>query len=172
MARNKTVVQSIFASALLALATTALAQPRTFAGPTFRNLCPRHVGGDREFGGHGPDVQASARLQITADGRGVDAVMSLHATETQRDYTEARGTFRRRVLTAPNGFTVRRILSSTTSSATYRDSNHDIDRPRVVGGLVRQFEIMGDTGGNDVGNCTNDDVFMNVHFNQVRVLID
>jgi hypothetical protein len=33
---------------------------------------------------------------------------------------------------------------------------------------VEIFEIMGDTGGNDVGNCTSDDVYMNVYFNEIR----
>ena len=101
-------------------------------------------------------MRASARLEISSDRRSIDAVMSLDAKETQRDFTHARGTFRRRVFTAPNGFKVQRILSGTSSSAAYRDTDHDIDRPIVHGGLVRQFEIMGDTRGNDVGNCTND----------------
>ena len=33
---------------------------------------------------------------------------------------------------------------------------------------MQTFEIMGDTGGNDVGNCTAGDVYMNVYSNEMR----
>jgi hypothetical protein len=34
---------------------------------------------------------------------------------------------------------------------------------------VQRFEILGDTGGNDIGNCTLDDVYVKVFFNQIQV---
>jgi hypothetical protein len=37
------------------------------------------------------------------------------------------------------------------------------------GGFVRRFEIMGDTLGDDVGNCTSDDVFLSAAFDPVQV---
>lgn len=41
----------------------------------------------------------------------------------------------------------------------------------IRGQLVNKLEIMGDTRGSDVGNNTNDDVCMNIYFNEIKVLI-
>ena len=69
-------------------------------------LCPKDTRrGDREFGGHGPDVTATARLTIENKTR-VILRLSLHAIETKRDWTEAKGTWRFIVYQAPFGFKI------------------------------------------------------------------
>lgn len=152
--------------------TTSGPVKKTFTPRAITRLSPKHVGGDREFGGHGPDVNTNVRLRISSDKKRVEAVIYLHAKETQRDWTEARGSWTRTVWTAPTNYKITKINSSTYSEASYRDNNHHLDRPRVKGGsLVNKFEVMGDTRGNDVGNNTSDDVFLNVYFNQVSVTI-
>ncbi|MEZ4884075.1 MAG: PLAT/LH2 domain-containing protein [Chitinophagales bacterium] len=144
----------------------------TFTPYAIPHLCPKHVGGDREFGGNGPNVNAFARLQLSNDKKRVEAVLYLHAKETKSDWTEARQTWTETIWTAPSGFVITDILSSAESKVSYTDTDHDIDHPDIKGGnLVRIFEIMGDTNGNDVGNCTSDDVYMDVYFNKVSVKI-
>lgn len=161
----------IFLISFLFLANVFAEETRTFKPSSIKRLCPKHVNGDREFAGHGPDVRASVRLSISRNKRNIVANISLSARETMRNWTTAKGSWSRNIWTAPSGYEIVRILSSKSSTASYRDRNHHIDRPRPRGSLVKIFEIMGDTRGNDVGNCTSDDVFMNIFFNRVKVLI-
>lgn len=140
--------------------------------PAKTRLCPPRAGsGDREFSGHGPKVQATANVSMVGLTK-IRLTLTLHAIETKSDWTEARGSWTYDVYTVPSGYKITRIVSSAVSEANYTDSNHSLDRPAVTRGtLVNRFEIMGDTGGNDVGNCTTDDVYMNVYFNTMQVEI-
>ena len=135
-------------------------------------LCPDHIGGDREFDGHGPNVTARATLETRNSNKEIWVKLYLHAKETRSDWTEAEGEWDRHLWTVPSGRTIVSILSDMSSTTSYTDDDHDLDRPAVAGGtLVQRFEIMGDTGGNDVGHCTDDDVYMNVYFNTIRVKV-
>ena len=144
----------------------------SFVPSAITRLCPTWIGGDKEFDGHGPDVQASASLKISTTKKSLYVDLYLHEKETQSDWTECRGNLSRTVYTTPTGWSIKEIITDTYSSASYRDTDHDIDYPTVTGGkLVKQFAIMGDTGGNDVGNCTTDDAYMNVYFNSVTIVL-
>jgi len=141
-------------------------------------LCPRDTKrGDREFAGHGPKVNASARLN--QNGTRVTLGLTLDAVETKRDFTEAKGNWTDTICVVPTGFKIIRFTPDrdpktafVESTASYTDNNHKLDTPAVKGDtLVRRFEIMGDTRGKDIGNCTTNDVFMNVHFNSVTLEI-
>jgi len=141
----------------------------SFIPSSITRLCPTHIGGDREFDGHGPDVTARATLSKRNNNKEVWVTLYLHAKETRSDWTEAEGTWERILWTVPAGKKIISFETNISSEANYRDTDHALDRPSVQGGnLVRTFEIMGDTGGNDVGNCTSDDVYMNVYFNEIR----
>lgn len=143
----------------------------TFTPGPYTRLCPSHIGGDREFAGHGPNVTASAQLRIVDEKR-IFVDLHLHEKETRSDWTECLGNWTYLVYTAPGNWQIQSILTDISSTTSYRDTDHDLDRPPVSGGrLVSIFEIMGDTGGNDVGNCTDDDAYLNVYFNEVRVKI-
>jgi len=62
------------------------------------------------------------------------------------------------------------VSPSSPSTTWYVDDNHQLDFPTVASSsLVREFRIMGDTDGNDVGNCTKDDVYMEITFNEVQI---
>ena len=142
-----------------------------FVPDAITRLCPDHRGGDREFDGHGPNVTAHADLEIKLNTE-LWVKLYLHVKETRDDWTEAEQTWDRLLWTAPSGYVIAGVASDMDSNAFYEDTNHELDRPAVRGGdLVRQFEIIGDTGGNDVSNCTDDDVYMNVYFNKVTVLV-
>lgn len=185
MQRNKSLTRTIsrpWACAWLALVAINLLNfstvhgdeldIRRFTPAAIKRLCPDHVGGDREFKGHGPDVTARATLSIRGGSKEVWVSLYLHAKETRSNWTEAEGGWERKLWTAPEGFVIDRFATDRASEATHRDTDHQLDRPAVRGGaLVESFEIMGDTGGNDVGNCTADDVYMNVYFNEVRVVL-
>jgi hypothetical protein len=141
-----------------------------FTPASITRLCPTHIGGDREFKGHGPDVKVDATIRTRNSDREIWVTLHLHAKETRSDWTEAEGTWERKLWTAPTGKRIASIESDRFSEASYRDTNHSLDRPSVRGGaLVSKFEVMGDTGGNDVRNCTSDDVYMNVYFNDIQV---
>ena len=148
--------------------------PRTkdvdFTPASQRRLCPTHIGsGDREFKGHGPVVKTWARLEQPTNTR-IDVKIYLHAIETMWDLTEAEGSWTFQVYTAPSGWVIDDIITDKYSEANYTDTQHHPDKPRVQGGnLVNSFITMGDSGGNDVGNCTRDDVYVTVEFNQVTV---
>lgn len=146
---------------------------RSFTPSSFTRLCPTKIGsGDREFAGHGPDVTARASLELRNSNKEVWVILYLHVKETVGDWTEAEGSWPQHLWTAPSGWLIVSIESDQSSNASYRDTDHELDRPGVQGGsLVQRFEIMGDTGGDDVGNCTSDDVYMNVYFNMIRVKI-
>jgi PKD repeat protein len=134
--------------------------------------CPTHIGGDREFAGHGPDVEASAKLTVV-ENRHIYVDIYLHEKETRYDWTECVGNWSELIYTAPSSRKIFSILSDMASVTSYRDTDHALDRPPVRGGnLVSKFEIMGDTGGDDVGNCTHDDAYINVYFNPIRVKLE
>ncbi|MEJ2155542.1 MAG: hypothetical protein P8X96_09420 [Desulfobacteraceae bacterium] len=169
------IIATIIVILFMLAPASALAQAKSIKRltiPTKSRLCPKDTHrGDREFKGHGPDVTATARLRIDARTR-VTLFLTLHAIETRKDWTEARGDWTYQIYKAPIGFKVNRILSDAVSEAKYRDTNHKLDVPKVTkGNLVRRFEINGDTSGNDIGNCTTGDVYMNVRFNPVRIEI-
>lgn len=149
---------------------TNLPEVAAFVPAPIARLCPDHVGGDRDFKGHGPEVDATASIELRNGDTEVWVRLSLHEKETRSDYTEALGNWDRKLYTVPVGKVITRVLSAMTSEAHYVDTDHELDRPSVTGGaLVSRFEIMGDTGGNDVANCTSDDAYMSVSFNEVRL---
>ena len=85
------------------------------------------------------------------------------------DWTEAEGSWTFPVYNAPSGWWIDCVETDVYSEANYTDTDSSPDRPRPVGDLVDSFITMGDSRGNDVGNCTKDDVYVTVNFNQVTV---
>lgn len=135
------------------------------------NICPNRNGGDKEFDGNGPSVKISATLEVR--GNSLVAVINFRAKETKSDYTSCTHRLERVLVTIDGDkFDRIEILSGKKSEASYIDTNHDLDSPNVANGnLVEKFEIMGDTGGDDVGNCTDDDTKYSVYFNSVKIKI-
>jgi len=170
--RSLRTILSIITATLL-VANAASADEQKFTPDALLKLFPDHKGGDKDFDGHGPKVIVRANLATEKEGTEVWVIIYLHMKETQRDFTEAEGTFRQLLYTAPAGKKVTAILSDSSSEAQYTDTNHELDSPAVRGGtLVCKFEVMGDTRGNDVGNHTDDDSYANVYFNEVRLKVE
>ena len=132
-------------------------------------LCPDRCGGDKEFGGNGPKVNASASLFVKAK-KALWVKIYLKTKETKDGDTCAKKEWTFPVWEAPNSFEITDFSPSGSSNANYTDTNHQLDTPSIGGSsLVRKFEIMGDTGGNDTGSCTADDVYINTYFNEVSI---
>lgn len=176
MKNTKTILQNVLLIGVLSLLAGCCSvvpwpwclEDFAFTPASITRLAPTHIGGDREFKGHGPDVVGRASLEIRNETE-IWVVAYLHAKETQSDWTEAEGEWERKLWTAPVGKKIVKIASDKSSETNYRDTDHELDRPSVRGGdLVKTFEIMGDTGGDDVGNNTADDVYMNLYFNEIR----
>jgi hypothetical protein len=134
------------------------------------NLCPKHIAGDKDFQGHGPDVIASAELFI-ADERFLWVKIMLRAQEWKADWTKAEKEWTYPLWPAPLGTEILEVSPSSPSNTWYVDVNHQLDYPTIDGSsLVSQFKIMGDTDGNDVGNCIDGkDLRMEITFNEVQV---
>ena len=129
--------------------------------------CPVHTRGDREFAGNGPQVWADARVQSGNGGAEIQLYTHLKAEETRSDWTTAEGSWTDRLIYVPYPFRFRRFLTATTSSIRYLDNDTTLDAPAISGSLVGRWLVQGDTGGNDVGNCTNDDVYMSLTLNDI-----
>ncbi len=146
-------------------------RPRDF-GPE----CPTHIGGDREFDGHGPNMTAQARIYIVNE-KEIWAEIYYHVKETVSDWTEAKGEWSYKIWPtsqnpAPPNYKIRRILSSVSSARTHRDDDHS---PDILSssGLVDNFICVGDTGGDDVGNCNgNNDANIKVQYNTIRIEVE
>ena len=134
-----------------------------------RDFSPGLLRGDREFGGNGPTVDASVTL--TNQRSNVNARLCMRAEETDSNGTPrdslANGCTTRSIYTPRAGFRVSTILSHRSSTARYRDTNHDIDRigGNPGGGPVNNFQIMGDGGGDDIGRHTR---IVAANFNEIR----
>ncbi len=165
-------------------------EEKTFIMPSQSSLCPLLVKGDREFGGHGPDINVTVTLKISADGAGVDAVIKMTAKETAGGDTEAGGTWTKRVYTAPGGTRILKINSELTGKAhvlsggagsEFGSCNEGLvydsgkGQVKITGTLIKSIVVTGDTGGPDVtataNDCHCDTGIKKITFNEVSVTI-
>lgn len=123
---------------------------------------PDHTKGDREFGGHGPRVTASMILSINSAKDKINLKLTLQAKETKEDWTTGIGGWEQVVYSAPSGWQISKITTASSNTFTYTDDDHLYDYgPGNYWDLYQgYFKIMGDTGGNDVGNITSDDTHL------------
>lgn len=119
-----------------------------FIGP----FCPPKTRGDRELGGLA-DVRASARLYIV--GNELWAEVKYRLEEPKKDHSTAEGSWDVRLKRFASNEKITRIIGSTISSVSYRDNDHGTDR-FSPSGPVKEFLCIGDTGGDDLGNCNSD----------------
>ncbi|MDP4264842.1 MAG: hypothetical protein Q8941_20105 [Bacteroidota bacterium] len=156
---------------------------------TIGPYCPKKLlGGDRDFGGHGPEIWASINLRIVS-GNAVYADVYMHARETESDWSETEGNWSKLVYTAPAGYTITGIISGMTSEVHYvskpganafspagvlqamTGGAKGTDVPFKDDGLVARWNIVGDTGGDDIStddNC-NDDTQVAIQLNPMKV---
>jgi hypothetical protein len=136
-------------------------------------LCPTHINGDKEFEGHGPNMNMSAMLDISTDALSIKLIIDLDAAETVWDWTEARGHWEFILYNAPVGWHIQGInypLLPTTCFYKDVDWEEDTCLPGF-GSFIQFFKAIGDTHGDDVGNCTLDDTYLTVHTNPIQVAL-
>ena len=118
---------------LTAVVSLTAALPIMFATPSARAverdvtlnditgaLVPsRLLGGDREFGGNGPNIRSNVSLRIGDGGRALYADIYFHAKETKSDWSETEGRWTRKVWEAPAGQRIDRILSDRFSETRF-----------------------------------------------------
>jgi hypothetical protein len=117
-------------------------------------IADTHTSGDTEFNGNGPHVTIAFQM-FPLNTTELHYLMTIIATETRSDFTEFRG-FGGGTLSLnpplPAGFAIISINGSTASSAEYTDTNTNDDHVAPNnGGPVREFVVVGDTGGDDFG---------------------
>jgi hypothetical protein len=153
---------------LLLVVGTTYAEWVNLGPRSFERLCPQHIGGDREYAGHGPEVYALAELSLV-NATELWINLYMHQIETRSDWSEAELNRSFRLYSAPSGRQITAIWNATVSEVFYTDTNHSVDRFFPPDNLVREFQIKGDTGGNDIGNCTSDDAYLSVYLDSVWV---
>lgn len=179
------------AVAALAFVTLSANQSRATAQQvgqiSFNRLCPQLIGGDDEFNGNGPEVDALVTLRRGAGTASNDQVLLdvyLHEMETRSDWTE--GEIRRTLSlgASPSGHHFTHIWapgptgtfqwtalgsSPTYSTATlsYLDTDTTLDRFYNPQWWLAEVDVNGDTAGGDVGGCSADDSYMNVRLGAI-----
>ena len=159
-----------------------------FVPVTVGPYCPKKLmGGDREFGGHGPEIWAWIKLKVVSK-KYIDAEIYLHARETTSDWSETEGTWTKRLYTAPAGHEIVDILTGKYSEVHYVSKPgvnafspaglvqaiggaKGTDVPFKDDGLVTRWNIVGDTGGGDISDDDNpnDDTQVAVQLNPIKV---
>jgi hypothetical protein len=165
--------------------------------PSNRLYAIRDGGGDGDFGGNGPRVDVSA--EVTADGHCLYGQIDMLAVETRPDHTRGRVSERIRLWCNPDGGAIERIVTATRATASYTDTDWEIDtivpgRGEIdvrrglpeTSGPVRSFIIMGDTNGDvfsndndgrdvgdldDEGNRTVSRTSVQVQWNPIQVIV-
>ncbi|WP_437335984.1 hypothetical protein [Sorangium sp. So ce394] len=138
------------------VAVAALSSSVTFHSETPFYI-PPHVGGDADFGGHGPRVNLEVELHVF-NGNEVWASVHIDAIETKSDWTRAEGTGWFHLYTASSN--IAEILSPTYFEHEYTDTDHARDLYAFSpGSLVSLLDYVGDTKGNEAGSRTGVQVF-------------
>jgi hypothetical protein len=140
---------------------TLAVEPR----PTGRLWAVRTGGGDGDFGGNGPNVSLGA--EVYARDHCLRARINMTARENRSDWTEGAVEEDIQIWCNPDGGAIERILDPTRATASYADTDWEIDTvvpglgevdPRrsfpVPDGPVRAFMVMGDTNGEEAGTRT------------------
>ena len=159
-----------------------------FIPATVGPYCPKKLlGGDREFGGHGPEIWASIKLSIR-NSTTLVATVYMHARETESDWSETEGTWEKILYTAPRGFKIAQLMSGKSSEVHYiskpgigpfspgalrelAGGARGTEVPFKDDGLVTRWNIVGDTMGGDISDDDNpkDDTQVTVQLNPVKL---
>lgn len=140
----------------------------TINPPNLNNLCPDHIGGDREFDGKGP--RTSFRIKIFNIENDIVANVFCDWIETESDYTH--GVFNKNIVIAhiPDNLQILEITSSKETSWDYTDNNgHTSEGNTFQDSMspIKSISIMGDTGDDDdlSFNCG---LFMNTGIKEIQ----
>ena len=128
----------------LLVAETSYAEWVDLGTRTFARLCPEHIGGDREYAGHGPEVTARAQLFTQNSDSELHIDIFMHQIETKSGWSEALLSRTFFIYRAPAGRRITAIENSDVSELFYVDNDHAVDRFFPADNLVREFQIKGE----------------------------
>ena len=128
---------------------------------------PQKKGGDCDFNGHGPLVTLYTKIFTADSGAQLNAEVRMTAKETKSNWSYAEGAWPINLYTAEPGWYISRIISTpTTVKASYTDSNYDWD---LVKTDLCNFEVLGDTPGDDICSTKRDGTQMLVDFKSIKI---
>lgn len=142
-----------------------------YVGPqTLTKHIPAHIRGDRDYAGHGPDVELRATLELIVNSTGgVTGRIrsSMEAAETVADWTTVQGVRYATLFTTSAGYRVSAIRDVSGRNVVlqdtkfYRDTDHtdDLLAPGYVTSqfftsFVQRYVVTGDTAGDEAGTRT------------------
>lgn len=150
--------------------------------PARLHIFPKWTTGDRDFGfevfPQYVNSSATVSVYISPGGGQLIAKIFCGFSENQiranaETKTEAVINEERVLAYAPSNRIFSRILSKTSSAlpAYYRNNDYEKNDvvPNIVDGPVKMFGVNDQTDGNDVGNNTSDDSFLDIIFNSIEV---
>jgi hypothetical protein len=145
---------------------------------------PFKSGGDRDFGGNGPQIRITCQLMISADRKQLIAVVYMQAKETKDNWTTAEGTATIPVFICNPSQNIQQINAATGFSKmdiTVTDNNGHNDQFFLPNGAVaitraqnsnwevenggqhmsgvELVRIVGDTNGDEAGTRTGVEIF-------------
>jgi hypothetical protein len=143
----------------------------------FTQLCPTHDGGDREYAGHGPEVQAWVVLEQVGTQH-LYIHLQMTQRETRSDWSSAWLNRTFWLYSAPPDHKITKVWNAASSYVSYTDTDTTMDFFYPGDTLVYQFVIMGDSSGNDIGNCREggisyaDDAYLSVNLERLWVWVE
>lgn len=142
----------------------------TIGSRTLTKFVPSHVRGDRDYAGHGPDVQLKTNLELLTNASGGTTLrtrLAITATETVSDWTTTQGVMYSQLFVTDAGYRVNRIVDASGRTVViqdqkyYRDTDHadDLLAPGYVTStnftsFVSRYVVTGDTAGDEAGTRT------------------
>jgi hypothetical protein len=169
--------------ALLGTSSAAWADYENVGNKQYTQVCPQHIGGDREYDGHGPEV--NTRIELARSGeRSIRLRLEMHQIETVSDWSEAQLDRTFTIGTLPSKAThywatdaqgswgwraFPNSITFDTWDHYFVDNNHSVRTVSNPEWWLSQVRINGDTGGLDIGNCTSDDAYLSVYLNSIYV---
>lgn len=153
-------------------------------------FCPKQlVAGDRDFAGHGPEVWASVEITFTRSA--VVAILKLRAKETPGgDNSETNGTTLKVLYNAPKDYYITGVQGGKKAEVHYTSKqgftsfvagglakalNSNVSKDLIDNndGLVKSWEIVGETNGPDISSDDNcdDDTRIKVMLNGLKVMM-
>jgi hypothetical protein len=180
----RTMVGIAMTLALLGTSSTAFADYENVGNKSYTQICPQHIGGDREYDGHGPGTTTNVELFRSGE-RSVQVKLYMHQVETVSDWSEAELNRTFTLGTLPSKAThywatnsqgawgwkaIPASLVFDVWESYFVDNSHSVRTFNNPDWWITQARINGDTGGLDIGNCTSDDAYLSVYFNSIYVM--
>lgn len=170
----------------MALRSHGVVDARTWGGttPTGAVICPSElIGGDREFGGNGPEVRVNASVGPSADRSRLELNVTFWSTELRPDFSQTVGRLTRTLFVAPPGRAVGVVLTDPSDMRAITGSGSPVccgneswlEETYSGADLIQMISAVGDTDGDDIStdaNCANDTRLQQLRLNQIRFVLN